>query len=208
MKDRTKGTLLGNILFKRYLKDTSWVRNSSSREEMKRFEEAVGYFQQYGAEYGFDYLLVAAQAYQESRIDQSVRSRAGAIGVMQLLKSTATDPNVNIEEIEQLEHNIHAGVKYLRFLSDRYFAEEGIDELNRGLFAIAAYNAGPSRISSLRQKAAEKGLDPNKWFNNVEVVAAREIGRETVQYVSNIYKYYLAYSLVVDQERRKANVKG
>ena len=208
MKDRKKGTLLGNILFKRYLEDTGWVQNPSGREDMERFEEAVGYFQQYGAEYGFDYLLVAAQAYQESRIDQSVRSRAGAIGVMQLLKSTATDPNVNIEEIEQLEHNIHAGVKYLRFLSDRYFDEEGIDKLNRGLFAVAAYNAGPSRVSSLRQKAASKGLDPNRWFNNVEVVAAREIGRETVQYVSNIYKYYLAYSLVVDQELRKAKVKG
>ena len=208
MKSRKKGTLLGNILFKRYFEDTDWVQSPSGREDMERFEEAVGFFQQYGDKYGFDYLLVAAQAYQESRIDQSVRSRAGAIGVMQLLKSTASDQNVNIAEIEVLEHNIHAGVKYLRFLSDRYFDEEGIDKLNRGLFAIAAYNAGPSRISSLRQKAAKKGLDPNRWFNNVEVVAAREIGRETVQYVSNIYKYYLAYSLVIDQERRKAKVKG
>lgn len=208
MKSRKKGTLLGNILFKRYYESTDWVQNPSGREEMQRFEEAVGLFQQYGDEYGFDYLLVAAQAYQESRIDQSVRSRAGAIGVMQLLKTTASDPNVNITEIEVLEHNIHAGVKYLRFLSDRYFAEEGIDTLNRGLFAVAAYNAGPSRISSLRQKAAQKGLDPNRWFGNVEVVAGREIGRETVQYVSNIFKYYLAYSLIVDQEIRKAKAKN
>ena len=208
MKDRKKGTLLGNILFKRYFEDTNWVQNPSSREEMQRFEEAVSYFQKYGDEYGFDYLLVAAQAYQESRIDQSVRSKAGAIGVMQLLKSTASDPNVDISEIEELEHNIHAGVKYLRFLSDRYFDDEGIDKRNKGLFAVAAYNAGPSRISKLRQKAAQKGLDPNRWFNNVEVVAAREIGRETVQYVSNIYKYFLAYSLVVEQERRKAEAKS
>ncbi|MGB5294099.1 MAG: lytic transglycosylase F [Thermoanaerobaculia bacterium] len=208
MKQRKKGTLLGNILFKRYYEDTGWVENPANREEMDRFEEAIGFFQQYGDQYGFDYLLVAAQAYQESRIDQSVRSRAGAIGVMQLLKSTAGDPNVGIADIEVMEHNIHAGVKYLRFLSDRYFDEEGIDRLNRGLFAVAAYNAGPSRISSLRQKAAKKGLDPNKWFSNVEVVAAREIGRETVQYVSNIYKYYLAYSLAIDQEQRKAKVKG
>ncbi len=208
MKSRKKGTLLGNILINRYFGTTDWVQNPAGREEMQRFEEAVDLFQQYGDEYGFDYLLVAAQAYQESRIDQSVRSRAGAIGVMQLLKSTASDPNVNIPEIEVLEHNIHAGVKYLRFLSDRYFAEEGIDTLNRGLFAVAAYNAGPSRISSLRQKAAQKGLDPNRWFGNVEVVAAREIGRETVQYVSNIFKYYLAYSLIVDQEIRKAKAKS
>ena len=208
MKDRKKGTLLGNILIKRYFASTDWVENPSSPEEMQRFEEAVQYFQKYGEEYGFEYLMVAAQAYQESRIDQSVRSRAGAIGVMQMLKSTASDPNVNIPEIEELEKNIHAGVKYLRFLEDRYFDQEGIDRLNRGLFAIAAYNAGPSRISKLRKKAADNGLDPNRWFGNVEVVAAREIGRETVQYVSNIYKYYLAYSLVVDQENRKAKAKG
>ena len=102
-------------------------------------------------------------------------------------------------------HRAHA---LFLFLKDHYFKEEGIDTLNRGLFAIAAYNAGPSRISSLRQKAAQKGLDPDRWFGNVEVVAAREIGRETVQYVSNIYKYYLAYSLIVDQEVRKAKAKS
>jgi membrane-bound lytic murein transglycosylase MltF len=208
MKKRKKGTLLGNILIKRYFESTDWVEDPSGREEMERFEEAVQYFQKYGEEYGFEYLMIAAQAYQESRIDQSVRSRAGAIGVMQLLKSTASDPNVNIPEIEDLERNIHAGVKYLRFLTDRYFDEEGIDRLNRGLFALAAYNAGPSRISKLRGKAADNGLDPNRWFGNVEVIAAREIGRETVQYVSNIYKYYLAYSLIVDQETRKAKAKG
>jgi len=208
MKDRKKGTLLGNILFKRYFENTDWLRNPSSQEEMQRFDEAVRFFQKYGDEYEFEYLMIAAQAYQESRIDQSQRSKAGAIGVMQLLESTASDPNVGIANIEDLESNIHAGVKYLRFLSDRYFDDEGIDMANRGLFTVAAYNAGPSRIAGLRKKAAEKGLDPNRWFHNVEVVAAHEIGRETVQYVSNIYKYYLAYSLIVDQEQRKAKARG
>ncbi len=208
VKERRIGTLTGNILFKRYLENTQWVENPSGREEMRRFDEAVDYFREYSDKYGFDYLLIAAQAYQESRIDQSLRSKSGAIGVMQLLQSTALDPNVDIPEIDQLEQNIHAGVKYLRFLKDHYFKEEGMDELNRQLFAIAAYNAGPSRISSLRKKAAENGLDPNRWFGNVEVVVAREIGREPVQYVSNIYKYFVAYSLVVDQETRKSEVKG
>ena len=208
VKDRQKGTLLGNILLKRYLQNVDRVRNPSNQEEMERFEEAVQFFQKYGDEYGFDFLMIAAQAYQESRIDQSMRSRAGAIGVMQLLKSTAQDPNVGIHEIEELESNIHAGVKYLRFLADHYFDEEDIDTLNRGLFAVAAYNAGPSRITRLRTKAAENGLDPNRWFGNVEVVVAQEVGREPVQYVSNIYKYYLAYSMIIDQERRKAEAKG
>jgi membrane-bound lytic murein transglycosylase MltF len=150
---------------------------------------------------------VAALAYQESRIDQSKRSHAGAIGVMQLLPSTATDRNVGIQNIEEIEDNIHAGVKYLRFIVDRYYAKEPMDRLNKGLFAFASYNAGPAKVAKLRKEAREMGLDPNVWFRNVEIVAAKRIGRETVQYVSNIYKYYVAYRLIVDQLTLKKGVK-
>ena len=117
---------------------------------------------------------------------------------MQLRPSTAADPNIGIPDIENLENNIHAGAKYLRFLLDRYFADPGIDRLNQGLFAFAAYNAGPARVARLRQEAESVGLDPDVWFDSVEVIAAKQIGRETVQYVSNIYKYYVAYRLIAD----------
>ena len=114
---------------------------------------------------------------------------------MQLLPSTAADKNVNIPNIDKLENNIHAGNKYLRFIRDRYFADEGMDNLNKTLFAFAAYNAGPARIAELRRLAAAKGLDPNLWFDNVEALAAQRIGREPVDYVRNIYKYWIAYRL-------------
>jgi membrane-bound lytic murein transglycosylase MltF len=198
---------MGNILFKRYLKSTKWVQNSLSDEEMQRFKEAVQFFKKYAEMYDFDWLVVAALAYQESRIDQSKRSQAGAIGVMQLLPSTATDRNVGIQNIEEVENNIHAGVKYLRFIVDRYYAKEPMDRLNKGLFAFASYNAGPAKVAKLRKEAREMGLDPNVWFRNVEIVAAKRIGRETVQYVSNIYKYYIAYRLIVDQLTLKKGVK-
>ncbi len=194
-----RGSLMGNVVLNRYLKDTRWVRNSLSAVELDRFESTVGFFQEHAGTYGFDWLMVAAQGYQESRLDQSARSAAGAIGVMQLLPSTAADPNVGIPDIEMLDNNIHAGVKYLRFIRDRYFADEAIDEVNRGLLSLAAYNAGPNRIVRLRRQTEEAGLDPNVWFGNVEVVAAREVGREPVQYVSNIYKYYIAYRLIADR---------
>jgi membrane-bound lytic murein transglycosylase MltF len=126
---------------------------------------------------------------------------------MQVMPATARDKNVNIPNIHETEPNIHAGVKYLRFLVDEYFDEPGIDNVNRHLFAFASYNAGPNRIQRLRKVAAAEGLDPNKWFNNVEVVVAREVGRETVQYVSNIYKYYLAYKLAVEQLDERAAAK-
>ena len=202
-----KGSATGNDILNRYLKSTKWVKNATADADMKRLREVTDLFKKYSDQYGFDWLLVAAQGYQESGLDQSTRSRVGAIGVMQVMPATATDRNVNIPNIHELEPNIHAGVKYLRFMVNEYFDEPGIDRVNRHLFAFASYNAGPNRIQRLRRVAADEGLDPNKWFNNVEVVVAREVGRETVQYVSNIYKYYLAYKLVVEKTREREAAK-
>ncbi len=199
-----QGTLMGNILIKRYLKNTKWVNNALDPTEFSRFEDTLKLFEKYAGQYGFDHLMIAAQGYQESRLDQSVRSSAGAIGIMQLLASTASDKNVGIPDIENAESNIHAGVKYLDFLRKRYFDDPDLDAFNRALFSFAAYNAGPARVRGLRRKAEEAGLDPDKWFNNVELIAAREIGRETVQYVSNIYKYYVAYRLIMNQKEQRA----
>lgn len=190
-------------MFKRYLQSTKWVRNAYSKEDMERFHETVALFQKYSHRYDFDWLMIAALAYQESRIDQSKRSPAGAIGVMQMLPDTARDPNVNIPEIEKLENNIHAGTKYLRFLNNRYFNDVPMDALNKVLFTFASYNAGPARIARLRKEADDNGLDPNEWFRNVEIIAAKRIGRETVQYVSNIYKYFTAYKLIVRKLKKK-----
>ena len=203
VKGHKKGTLIGNMLLKRYLKSTKYVKNSVSQQELKKFEAMVSFLQKYADKYDFDYLMIGAQAYQESGLDQSKRSHAGAIGVMQVLPSTAADRNVNIAEIEKLENNIHAGTKYMRFIINQYYKNEPMDDLNKKLFAFASYNAGPARVNQLRKKAAAMGLDPNVWFHNVEIAAAQVIGRETVQYVSNIYKYYIAYKLVIEQEEKK-----
>lgn len=158
-------------------------------------EAYVDLFKSYADRYDFDYLMTAALAYQESQLDHSKKSHVGALGIMQMLPGTAADKNVGIPDIEKLENNIHAGHKYLRFIQDRYFDDPQIDTLNKYLFTFAAYNAGPAKVGTLRKEADEKGLDPNVWFQNVEVIAAKRIGRETVQYVSNIYKYYISYKL-------------
>jgi membrane-bound lytic murein transglycosylase MltF len=199
------GTQMGNIILRRYLQNTKWARNATSAADMKRFAEVSQYFKKYAEQYKFEWLLLVAQGYQESGLDQSIRSPVGAIGVMQVMPTTAKDRNVNIHDIDKIESNIHAGTKYMRFLVDQYFDEPGIDTVNRHLFAFAAYNGGPNRIARLRREAKAKGLDPDKWFNNVELLAAEQIGRETVQYVSNIFKYYIAYKLVLERaEQRKA----
>lgn len=208
VKSHKQGTLMGNILIQRYWRNAKGVEDSLGQDEMARFRETTAHFQKYARMYDLNWLMLMAQAYQESGLDHRRRSSAGAIGIMQVLRSTAEDPNVGIADIDDLEPNIHAGAKYMRFLIDRYFEQDGVDPLNRSLFALAAYNAGPGRIARLRQKAAATGLDPNLWFRNVEVVAARDIGRETVQYVSNIYKYYLSYQLVTEHQLRKRTVRG
>jgi len=207
MKTHSQGSLKGNILINRYIKDYDFAKNALAGEDYERFNQVVDVFSRYGEQYGIDYLMVTAQGYQESRLDQSVRSAAGAIGIMQLLPSTAADPNVGIPDITKADANIHAGIKYLNFIRDRYFSEPDIDPFNRTMFAMAAYNAGPARVGQLRKAAANQGYDPNQWFDNVEVMAAREVGRETVEYVSNILKYYMAYNLSMQQELMREEAK-
>ena len=193
------GSLLGNLLFARYLKETDHLTNALQSSEVRKFRDTAHLFQRYASRYNFDWLMMMSQAYQESRLDNSLVSNAGAVGIMQLLPSTAADKNVNIADIRKLENNIHAGNKYLRFIRDRYFEDEAMDDLNKTLFSFAAYNAGPARIAGLRKAAAAQGLDPNVWFDNVEVLAAQRVGREPVDYVRNIYKYWIAYRLSREQ---------
>ena len=204
LMENREGSLTGNLLLRRYLRETRYVENALDSSELRKFNETAHLFQEYGNRYAFDWLMVMSQAYQESRLDQSMRSHAGAVGVMQLLPSTAADRNVNVGDITELENNIHAGNKYLRFIRDRYFESEPMDDLNKTLFSFASYNAGPARVSRLRAEAERQGLDPNLWFDNVEAVAAQRIGRETVDYVSNIYKYWTAYRLSRDQLNQAA----
>ena len=149
-------------------------------------------------------IIEAGRAVEEP-VNQNARSHVGAIGVMQVMPATGRE--LKVGDITKVEPNIHAGVKYMRQTLEANFADEPMDKLDKALFTFAAYNAGPGRVRQLRRLAAKRGLDPNVWFGNVEQIASERIGRETVTYVSNIYKYYLAYKLVVEERERKAAAK-
>ena len=192
-RENRVGTLVTNMVLTKFLDYTGWVRSALERDPFRRFEQLAGLFRTYGAQYDFDWLMLASFAFQESGFDQNARSPVGAIGVMQVLPSTAADRAVGIPDIEDLENNVHAGTKYLSVLRGHYFSDEEMDATERMLFTMAGYNAGPNRINRLRRVAAERGLDPNIWFNNVELVAAAQVGAEPVNYVNNIYRYYIAY---------------
>jgi len=200
------GTATGNALFQKYLKSTKVVKSSTSPAELSKFVTLQEIFKKYGKTYDLDYVLMMAQGYQESRLDHAAKSQVGAIGVMQVMPATAKE--LKVGDVRQIEANVHAGVKYVRFMIDQYFANEPMDATNKMLFAFAAYNCGPGRTRQLRAETARRGLNPNVWFNNVEHVASERIGRETVQYVSNIYKYYIAYKLAAQELEEKSKLRG
>ena len=195
-----KGTLLGNMALKRYLGNTEWVDAAVSGEHRKRLEPLIQTFQRFAGEYGIDWLIVAAQGYQESRFDQSKRSRVGAVGIMQLLPSTAADRSVGIPDISTVENNVHAGVKYMAWLRDRYFSEEEIEPLDRILFSLAAYNAGPGNVARARKRTRALGFDPDRWFGNVEIGMYRAVSGEPVSYVRNVYKYYVTFKRMAERQ--------
>jgi len=193
LKTSRSGTLLGNVIYGKYLDNTRWLKKILNPNHINRLESLSGIFSQYSMQYSFDPLMMSAQGFQESGLDQSKVSHKGAVGVMQVLPSTAKDPNVNIPDIYQVDNNIHAGVKYMRFLKDRYFSDETISPDNQVYFSLAAYNAGPANIRKMRRLASQQGYDPNKWFKNVEIITRRHIGREPVHYVANINRYFVIY---------------
>ena len=214
MARHAKGTSIGNQILARYFKNAKYVKDAASEAERKKFLDLLQFFQKYGDKYDVDWLLMAAQGYQESQLNQSVKSPVGAIGVMQVMPPTGKE--LNVGDITQIEANIHAGIKYMRYMIDQYYEKEPMTKLDKALFAFASYNAGPAGVARLRKEAAKRGLNPNVWFHNVEYVAAEKIGPETVTYVSNIYKYYIAYKLIMEQkadreqaaEKLKSQTKG
>jgi len=201
-----KGDAFRNVVERRYLDGGNYAKSAASEAERKKFLAVVDLFRKYSAEYKVDPLLMAAQGYQESTLDQNVSSPVGAIGVMQVMPRTGRE--LAVGDIRKLEPNVHAGVKYMRFMMDQYYADEPMNELNRQLMTFASYNAGPGRVRQLRREAEKRGLDPNVWFGNVERIASEKIGRETVTYVSNIYKYYIAYSLLAEQAQQREMAKA
>jgi membrane-bound lytic murein transglycosylase MltF len=189
-----------------YLMELKQLHTATRGADMQRFRDTVEIFRRYASEYRFDTLMLVAQGYQESNLDQRTISRVGAVGLMQIMPKTGHE--LGVGDVHTADPNVHAGAKYMAQLMDDYFKDATLDDQNRNLFAFAAYNAGPGKIQSLRREAQAEKLDPNLWFNNVERVAAARVGQETVRYVRNIYKYYVAYKLIEEADTAKKAAIG
>ncbi len=189
-----------------YHKRMKQIKDPTGTAEWTRFEQTIALFGKYGQKYRFDPVMLAAQGYQESTLDQTKRSPVGAIGIMQIMPATGV--SLRVGDIRVTEPNIHAGTKYMDTLLTTYLPDRNFTEQDRTLFAFASYNAGPGNISRMRKLAKSRGLDPDKWFNNVEVVTAEKLGLQTTTYVRNIYKYYIAYKLTLKSLEDKNEAKG
>jgi membrane-bound lytic murein transglycosylase MltF len=209
IKEHAIGTGFGNSFMHKYYTSSELIKNSMDSNEVKKFTSLVETFKKYGDENKFDYLFLAAQGFQESQLDQTKRSPRGAVGIMQLLPSTAAAKPVSIVGVDKsVELNIKAGAIYMRHLRETYVNDPAVDDRNQMLMALAAYNAGPGNLRSFRGITKEMGLNPNIWFKNVERGAAKKVGIETVQYVSNIYKYYLVYKALLEREAAQNEAKA
>ena len=207
IKTHKKGTLMGNMFFTRYYEKISWIKNPLKAKLEKKTAEYTPLIKKYSEQYGFDWKLILSMAFQESGLNQNKKSPKGAVGIMQIKPSTAKDPIVGIKDVNKLDNNIHAAVKYLDFIRKRYFTDQNILPRDRVRFSLAAYNAGPAKINRARRKAKNMKLDPNRWFRNVELAVLRNYGQETVKYVSNINKYYVIYNNYLDIKEARELVK-
>lgn len=205
-----RGTLIGNVLFNRYYDGHRFIDNPLARDgidDLIRYREI---FERHAAAHGLDWRLVAAVAFQESRLDPDARSPRGAVGLMQLLPTTAA--YVGIDDPVPVDANVEAGVRYLAYLRDKVLGQDAaLDDQARQHFMLAAYNAGPGRLRELRAMTRDElGLDPDRWFFNVERAAQARVGSETVRYVTDVNKYWLAYqlgdALLAERERLREAV--
>jgi membrane-bound lytic murein transglycosylase MltF len=202
-----KGTLTGNVLFKRYFGATRWIRDPTSDLGDSKLGPFLEPLQRLSAQYGFDWRLIAAQAYQESQLNPDARSRSGARGLMQLMPATAKD--MGFDDVSSPEDNLHAGIKYMAWLRDTYFDAPELPEPVRVDLALAAYNAGPGRVRRWRSEAPERGADPNRWFGEIENVALEDVGLEPVRYVANVNKYFVILARLLDESAvREEGLRG
>lgn len=201
------GKFLGNSIYQKYYKNPYWVKTPLSLSALDEIPCLQYYFEKYAEFYDFDWYLIASLAYQESRFQQHLTSKANAKGIMQIKASTARSKVVNIPSINNLEDNIHAGIKYLAFIRDHYFDKPEYSKEDKINFSLAAYNAGPGRIRRLQREAEAKGFDPYKWYYNVEEMARNDIGYETVNYVSQIQKRTIAIKASLTHSQNKLQLK-
>lgn len=198
-----QGTLRGNLALRRYFEaERGALQRLSEGEagEPKHVSDFDELFRTHAAAFDLDWRLVAAMAYQESRFDPRAKNRWGAVGLMQIKPKTAAEPYVDLPEIEGVENasnNVRAALKYLDWIKRRYFdAEPGLRERDRLRMALAAYNAGPRTILRARARARKRGLDPDRWFRNVELALLEMRRSEPVRYVSEINQRYLSYVML------------
>jgi len=199
MPKMKKGSLFGNVLTQKYFSDLGRIQSAEFDLEKSKISQYDSAIKKYSKMYGFDWRLMSAVSLQESRFNQDLINKWGAIGLFQIKQMTAEEPYINITPIhgkENFDKNIEAGIKYLAWIKKTYFNDSKVSQEDQFRFTLAAYNAGPKRVKDAIEKAKMMNLNPNIWFRNVEL-AMLELGfNEPVIYVSEINKHFVSYILL------------
>lgn len=210
--DREYRGVTYNVLYRKYFKDSKKIRRHVEfRSRNGDLSPYDGLVKRYAEQHDFDWRLIVSQMYQESEFDPRARSFAGAVGLLQVMPRTARERGVT--KLTDPETNIRVGLEYLTWVRDRF--EDDLPVRDRMWFTLAAYNVGQGHVRDARRLATEQGLDPDKWFDNVEQAIlllsqpehARAAqhgycrGREPVQYVREIRSRYEAYLETLSTEQ-------
>ena len=196
-----------NITYRKYFESQRSVKRLARGRVLDPLKGRISPYddlvRKYADLYGFDWRLVTAQMYQESRFDPKARSHIGARGLMQLMPRTAR--SMGVKDIHDPAHSIRGGLKYLSWLRNRF--EDDLPLSERLWFTLAAYNAGAGHVQDARRLAKRLGYDSNRWFGHTEkamlLLAKKEYaskarygyvnGREPVNYVREIKERFEAY---------------
>jgi len=200
-------SLFYNITYQKYFKNAHKIKKYRNQRIDLNPDGTLSPYdilaKKYAQKFDFDWRLIVAQMYQESRFNPKAKSWVGAQGLMQVMPRTAKE--MGISNLKQPEAGIKAGVQYLDWVRDRFEAELNVKD--RMWFTLAAYNAGQGHVKDARRLARQQGLNPNKWFDNVEkamlLLSKKKFyrkarhgyvrGSEPVNYVRDIRSRYRAY---------------
>jgi membrane-bound lytic murein transglycosylase F len=185
--------------FRRRVKSPFFSKNSG---QISRYDTLI---QQHSDEMGWDWRLVSALVYQESRFDPLQRSWAGAQGLMQLMPGTARE--LRVSNTADPAQNLRGGTRYLARMHEKW--ESIPDSVQRIKFALASYNVGLGHVLDAQRLADKYGADPSQWDDNVEdyllMLSQRKYyrdpvvkygyarGREPYRYVRDIIRRYQHY---------------
>ena len=223
IEDKQNGTLFDRLYRKYFIDRKSHRERAGSQFLASKTGKLCEYdelLKRYAADVGWDWRLLAAQAYQESRFKPQARSWAGATGLLQLMPRTAKE--FGVTDSNDPEQNVQGAVRFLKWLTNHWDGRIE-DEVERLKFILASYNTGAGHVEDAQRLAEKYDGDPERWehvsywllqkssqqYSSDPVVKFGYCrGLEPVQYVSSILERFEHYKQMAATRRERGRGTG